>query len=108
MRLFKLISRYSLVKKPTLKAVNPRVGTSVIPLDQEDDHIFYQYLSNKIHALSFEGSEVQLNKLIHRMCEKNGFSVQKMRTTLGRGKEKLVLLHLKIPNGELRRFIKIV
>lgn len=108
MRLMKLIKRYSLTRKPTLKAVNPRVGTSLIPLDQEDDQILLHYLTNKIHALTFEGSEVQFSRLIKRMCEKQGMKVQKMKTSVGRGKEKLVLIHLKLSDqNELRRLIKL-
>lgn len=108
MRLLKLIRRYSLVRKPTLRVVNPRIGTSVIPLDQEDDQILFHYLSNKAHALTFEGSEVQLSRLVKRMCEKQGIRVQKMKTSIGRGKERLVLLHLKFSNeGEIRRLIKL-
>lgn len=104
----KLITRYSLSKRPTLKAVNPRVGTSIIPLDQGDDQIFYQYLTNKIHSLYFEGTENQLMNIIERMRAEKGFTVQKMRTSIGRGREKLMLLHLKFPdNQEIRRLIKI-
>ena len=108
MRLMKLFKRYSLVKKPTLKAVNPRVGTSIIPLGQDDDQIFYQYLTNKIHSLYFEGTESQLKMIIDRMKVEKGFTVQKMKTSIGRGRERLMLLHLKFPdNQELRRLIKL-
>lgn len=108
MRWLKHFGRYSPVKRPTLKAVNPRVGTSIIPLDQGDDQIFYQYLTNKIHSLYFEGTENQLIKIIDRMRAEKGFTVQKMRTSIGRGRERLMLLHLKFPdNQEIRRLIKI-
>lgn len=108
MRWIKLLERYALVKKPTLKVVNPRVGTSIIPLDYNDDQIFFQYLTNKVHALYFEGSELQLTKMIYKMRDQKGFTIQKMKTSVGRGKEKLVLLHLKFPdNQEIRRLIKI-
>lgn len=84
------------------------MGTSIIPLDQGDDQIFYQYLTNKIHSLYFEGTENQLISIIDRMKVDKGFTVQKMRTSLGRGREKLMLLHLKFPdNQEIRRLIKI-
>lgn len=108
MRWLKLISRYSLAKRPTLKAVNPRVGTSIIPLDQGDDHIFYQYLTNKIHSLHFEGTENQLVKIIDRMKVERGVTVFKMRTSVRKGRDKLMLLHLKLPdNHEIRRLIKL-
>ncbi len=108
MRWLKLLGRYGLVKKPTLKAVNPRIGTSIIPLDQGDDQIFYQYLTNKIHSLYFEGTENQLKSIIDRMGIEKGFTIQKMRTSIGRGRERLMLLHLKFPdNQEIRRLIKL-
>lgn len=108
MRWLKLISRYSLSRRPTLKAVNPRVGTSIIPLDFAHDQIFYQYLTNKIHSLYFEGSEGQLKMIIERMRLEKGFTIQKMKTSLGRGRERLMLLHLRFPdNQEIRRLIKI-
>jgi hypothetical protein len=104
----KLLKRYALVKKPTLRVVNPRFGTSIIPLDQEDGDIFFQYLTNKIHALHFEGSEGQLTQIIHQLRDDQGFTIQKMKTSIGRGKERLMLLHLKFPNDvEIRRLIKI-
>lgn len=104
----KLLSRYSLVKRPVLKVVNPRVGTSIIPLDQGDDQIFYQYLTNRIHALCFEGSETQLLNILYRMKEEKGFVIKKLKTSSGRGRERLMLLHLQFPdNHELRRLIKL-
>jgi hypothetical protein len=108
MRWLRLIRRYSLVKKPTLKVVNPRVGTSIIPLDLHDDQIFYQYLTDRLHSLSFEGSEIQLVRMLDNMREKKGFTIQKMKTSVGRGKERLVLLHLRLAdNAEVRRLIKL-
>jgi hypothetical protein len=108
MRWLKLLQRYRLSKKPTLKAVNPRVGTSIIPLDPTDSLIFYHYLTNKIHALYFKGSEIQLRNMVFKMKEEKGFTIQKMKTSLGRRREKLVFLHLKLPdNKEVRRLIKI-
>lgn len=108
MRWMKLIQRYAFLKRPTLKVVNPRVGTSIIPLDQNDDRIFFQYLTNKIHALYFEGSEVQLTQMIYKMRDQQGFTIQKMKTSIGRGREKMVHLHLKLDNDiEIRRLIKL-
>jgi hypothetical protein len=108
MRWTKLLERYSLVKRPTLRVVNPRVGTCIIPLDQGDGEIFFQYLTNKIHSLHFEGSEVQLKKILHKLRDEQGFTIEKMKTSLGRGREKLMLIHLKFPNDiEIRRLIKL-
>lgn len=108
MRWAKLLNRYSLVKRPTLRVVNPRVGTAVIPLGPEDSEIFLQYLTNKLHSLYFDGSEGQLKAMIHKLQDDQGFTVAKMKTSLGRGRERLMLLHLKLPNDvEIRRLIKI-
>jgi hypothetical protein len=107
MRWHKLFDRYSLTKRPTLRVVSPRVGTSVIPLEKNDSRIFFQYLTNKIHSLHFRGSEKQLVSMIQKMQAEEGFTIEKMRTSPGRRKEKMVLLHLKFQdNLELRRIIK--
>lgn len=108
MRWVKLLKRYSLVKRPTLRVVNPRIGTSIIPLDLDDDQIFFQYLTNKVHSISFQGTELQLTRMIEGISLKKGCSIRKMKTSIGRGKEKLMLLHLTLPNQtEIRRLIKI-
>ncbi len=107
MRWHKLFDRYSLTKRPTLRVESPRVGTSVIPLEKNDSRIFFQYLTNKIHSLHFRGSEKQLVSMIQKMQVEEGFTIEKMRTSPGRRKEKMVLLHLKFQdNLELRRIIK--
>jgi hypothetical protein len=70
---------------------------------------FFHYLSNKLHALTFDGSEVQLSRLINRMRDKQGMKIHKMKTSIGRGKERLVLLHLKFSDqNEIRRLIRLV
>jgi hypothetical protein len=108
MRWLKLLERYSLNKRPTLRVVNHRIGTSIIPLDQGDGEIFFQYLTNKIHSLYFDGTELQLTRMIHKLRDAQGFTIQKMKMSSGRGKERLVLLHLKFPNEvEIRRLIKL-
>lgn len=108
MRWLKLIQRYSVSKRPTLKVANPRIGTSIIPLDQEDGQIFFQYLTNKIHSLTFEGSEAQLRNIVQHMTLEKGLTIRKMKTSVGRGHERLVLLHLQLAdNVEIRRLIKL-
>lgn len=108
MRWQKLLDRYSLVRRPTLRVASPRVGTSVIPLESSDSRIFFQYLTNKIHSLHFKGSEKQFQRLLLKMQADEGFTIQKMKTSPGRRKEKMVLLHLKFSNDlELRRIIKV-
>lgn len=89
--------------------VNPRVGTSIIPLDKDDDQILFQYLTDKVHALYFQGSENQLTNIIEDLSKKKGCSIRKMKTSLGRGKEKLILLHMILPDQmEIRRLIKLL
>lgn len=109
MRWRKLLERYALVKRPVLRAMNPRVGTSIIPLDLEDSYIFFQYLMNKMHALTFEGPEVQLTQIIHKLRDEQGFTIEKIKISAGRGgHDRLMLVHLKFPNNvELRRLIKL-
>lgn len=108
MRWMKLLERYSLLKRPTLRVVNPRVGTCIIPLDNGDGDIFFQYLTNKIHSLHFQGSEGQLTSILHKLRDEQGFKIEKMKTTLGRGREKLMLIHLRFPDDvEIRRLIKL-
>ena len=108
MRWLKLLERYSLNKRPTLRVVNHRIGTSIIPLDIGDTDIFLQYLTNRIHTLYFDGSELQLTRMIHKLRDDQGFTIQKMKMSVGRGKQRLVLLHLKLPNDvEIRRLIKL-
>ena len=109
MRLKKLFERYSVLRRPILRVVNPRVGTVMIPLDYGDGQIFFQYLTNKIHSLQFKGSEYQLCRLIDKMQEEKGFTIHKMKTSLGRGRNKLFLLHLKFSDDqEIRRIIKLI
>jgi hypothetical protein len=107
MRLASLVQRYSLLRKPTLKAANPRLGTSIIPLDQSDVDIFFQYLTNKIHALSFEGRESQLRDLLDKLVQRQGFKIHKIRTSVSRDQSRFMLIHLKCPNdSEIRRVIR--
>ncbi len=108
MKWLNFVERFYPKKVPTLRVINPRSGTSIIPLQKGDDYLLFQYLRNEVHALSFEGFESQLTDMIHKIKEEKGISIQKMKTTNGRGKEKLIHLHLKFPdNHEVRRLIKI-
>lgn len=108
MRWLKILKHHAVNRRPILKAVNPRIGTSIIPLSESDHDIFYQYLTNKVHALHFEGSDNQLNKILLGMKESQGFTIQKMRTSMGRD-GRIMLLHLKFPDQrEIRRVIKLI
>lgn len=90
--------------RPTLKAHNPRIGTCIIPLNRGDEDIFLQYLSNKVHSLSFEGSPNQLKQMVERLRIRENIKVQKMRISSGH-----MFLHLVTPaQQELRRVIKLV
>lgn len=104
MRFLSLIKHHTLGMRPTLKAHNPRIGTCIIPLSQGDEDIFYQYLNNKVHSLSFEGTPTQLKKMIERLQVREGLKVQKMRISSGH-----MFLHLVTPaQQELRRVIKLL
>lgn len=109
MRLARLFKRYSLLRRPTLRVVNPRVGTSIIPLNKEDGEILFQYLGARIHSLYFDGTEKQLCKIIEKFQVEQGFTIQRMKMTWGREREKLMHVHLKFPNElEIRRIIRMV
>lgn len=108
MRWVKLLKRYGIMKTPKLRVINPRIGTSIIPLDDGDDQLFFQYLTEKIHALHFDGTEAQLRSIIHSFRDNRGITIQKMKTSIGNGREKLVLIHLKLTNDVvIRRLIKL-
>lgn len=107
MRFAKLLQRYSLLRRPTLRVVNPRIGTSIIPLNNEDGEILFQYLGARIHSLYFDGTEKQLTKIIEKFQTQQGFTIQRMKMTLGRERERLMHVHLKFPNElEIRRIIR--
>lgn len=107
MRWLKLIERYAVGKRPTLKAVNPRFGTSVIPLDKGDEDIFFNYLQDKIHSLYFDGDDQDLFLLINEMEKRKGVVVHRMNLIEGR-QDRLMHLHLELPNlQEIRRVIKL-
>ena len=96
------------MKTPTLKVSNPRAGTSIIPLDKDDDYLLFEYLRNEIHSLCFEGFEFQLTEIIYKLKDQKGITIHKMKSTNGRGKEKLIHIHLRFSdNHEVRRLIKI-
>lgn len=109
MRWFSALKARALKQRPKLRACNPRIGTAIIPLDHGDDAIFFQYLNNKIHSISFEGDVDQLTALIRDLELRQGCTIQKMRMTEGRGQEQVMHLHLKLADQQdLRRVIKLV
>ena len=109
MKWLKLIKYRALGVRPILRTHNPRLGTSIIPLDQGDGDIFFNYLSNKVHSLQYEGLSSQLEQMIHRLRDDQGFTIQKMRLSPGKGSERVMLLHLKMADQqELRRVIKLI
>jgi hypothetical protein len=106
MKWLQALSRQSFDRRPVLKAVNPRFGTSVIPLDHGDEMIFFNYLQDKIHALYFEGSDDELVGLISELQKRQGLIVHKMNVIEGR-QDRLMHLHLGLPNfQEIRRVIR--
>lgn len=107
MRWLKILKHHAVNRRPILRVTNPRIGTSIIPLGKEDHEIFFQYLTNKVHSLNFEGTEGQLNGIINNLKKEQGFTIQKMRTSIVRD-GRIMLLHIKFPNEqEIRRVIKL-
>lgn len=107
MRWAKLFERYSLSRKPTLKAVNPRFGTSVIPLDDDDSDILFNYLQDKVHALYFDGDDDAFYSMITEMEKRRGLKVHKMNVIEGRT-DRLMHLHLEVPGiKEIRRVVRL-
>lgn len=103
----KLSSLFSLGRTSILKAHNPRIGTVIIPIGLNDSEILSQYLLNKVQALHFEGSYKKLETLIKKLADKEGAKILKMRITMGR-KGQVLLLHLQYPNSlEVRRVIRL-
>lgn len=108
MRWMKLFERYRISRRPTLRAVNPRLGTSIIPLEKGDQGIFFRYLTDKIHALHFDGSEADLEDLIKSLIEHEGVQVQRMSFSWGRSAERLAHIHLRLSDHqEVRRVIRL-
>lgn len=102
----KLLSMFGF-RKTVLKAHNPRIGTVIIPIGKNDSEILSQYLLNKVQALQFEGSYKQLQALITKLAEKDNAKIIKMRLTMGR-RGQVLLLHLQYPNSlEVRRVIRL-
>lgn len=103
----KILNVLGLRRTSVLKAHNPRIGTAIIPIGSNDSEILSQYLLNKVQSLQFEGSYKQLQILIKRLAEKEGAKIIKMRTTMGR-RGQILLLHLQYPNSlEVRRVIQL-
>jgi hypothetical protein len=107
MKWIKVLERYALGKKPVLKAVNPRFGTSIIPLNKGDEDLFFLYLQDKVHALYFDGSEAELKDLIHGLQRDQGITVHQM-AIMGGKKDKMMFLHMRLGNfQEVQRVIRI-
>ncbi len=103
----KLLQRYGVVKKPTLKATNPRLGTAVIPLTNQDADLFYRFLTDKIHALQFEGSDEELNSMLDLVLKQRNLKIQKIQTTEG-PKNRVLHLHLTgAQDQDIRRIIRL-
>ena len=107
MRWLKSLERYASGTKGTLKAVNPRLGTSVIPLRTGDEGLFFNFLQDKVQSLYFEGDEKELKRLIQDMEHTQGVIIHKMNYSSGRS-DRMLHLHLGLPNfREIRRVIRI-
>lgn len=102
-----LFNIFSIGRSSVLKAHNPRIGTSIIPIGINDSEILSQYLLNKVHSLHFEGSFNKLKELINKLAAKEDAEILKMRVTMGR-RGQILLLHLRYPNSlEVRRVIQL-
>jgi hypothetical protein len=107
MKWMKLLGKYTQPRRPVLKAINPRYGTSVIPLNRGDEMIFFNYLQDKVHSLQFDGSDSELLSMIKVLEHQQGVVVHKMNVIEGR-QDRLMHLHLGLPNTqEIRRVIRL-
>jgi hypothetical protein len=107
MNIRNLMERYGLFKCPTLRVVNPRLGTSVVPLRKGDGEILFSFLKEQVHALHFEGNEKELKSFVSELQQQRGVVVQRMSMTEGRT-DRLMHLHLILPDfQEIRRVIRL-
>lgn len=103
----KLLGKYTQPRRPVLKAINPRYGTSVIPLNHGDEMIFFNYLQDKVHSLHFDGSESELKGMIKVLERQEGLIVHRMNLIEGQ-RDRLMHIHLALPNAqEIRRVIRL-
>lgn len=103
----KLFNVFGIGRSSVLKAHNPRIGTSIIPIGVNDSEILSQYLLNKVQSLQYEGSYKKLEVLIKKMALSEKAEIIKMRLTMGR-RGQVLLLHLRYPNSlEVRRVIQL-
>lgn len=103
----KLFNIFGTGRSSVLKAHNPRIGTSIIPIGVNDSEILSQYLLNKVQSLHFEGSYKKLEGLIKKLAVSESAEIVKMRVTMGR-RGQVLLLHLRYPNSlEVRRVIQL-
>lgn len=106
-RFKKLLQRYGLVRKPVLRATNPRLGTAVIPLTNQDADLFYRFLTDKIHALQFEGTDEDLRSMLDLVLTQRNLKIQKILTTEG-PRNRTLHLHLTgIHDQDIRRIIRL-
>jgi hypothetical protein len=102
----KLLQRYGVMKKPVLKATNPRLGTAVIPLTSQDADLFYRFLTDKVHALHFEGSDEELKIMLDLVQKQRNLKIQKIQATEG-PKSRVLHVHLTgTQDQEIRRIIR--
>jgi len=103
----KLLQRYGVMKRPTLRATNPRLGTAVIPLTNQDADLFYRFLTDKVHALHFEGSDEDLKMMLDLVQKQRNLKIQKIQTTEG-PRNRVLHIHLTgTHDQEIRRIIRL-
>ncbi|MFY7992298.1 MAG: hypothetical protein ACOVP4_03320 [Bacteriovoracaceae bacterium] len=104
----RLLQRYGVMKKPVLKATNPRLGTAVIPLTNQDADLFYRFLTDKVHALHFEGSDDELKFMLDLVQKQRNLKIQRIQTTDG-PKSRVLHIHLTgVKDQEIRRIIRLL
>jgi hypothetical protein len=107
MNIRNLMERYGFFKCPTLRVVNPRLGTSIVPLRKGDGEILYSFLKEEIHALHFSGDEDELRSFVGELQQRRGVVVQRMTMSEGRT-DRVMNLHLRMPDfQEIRRVIRL-
>ena len=102
-----LMERYGFLKCPTLRVVNQRLGTSIVPLRKGDGEILYSFLKEQAHALHFDGGEDELRSFVGELQQRRGVVVQRMTMSEGRN-DRVMHLHLRISDfQEIRRVIRL-
>lgn len=106
MNIKRMMEQCGFIKCSTLKVVNPRLGTSIVPLRKGDGEILFSFLAGQSHALHFDGNEKEFKSFIGELQQRMGVNVQRMTMSEGR-KDRVMHLHLRLSDfQEIRRVIR--